>query len=324
MNRRDFVSGFAALGALITAWGPAIAQQPGPTRRIGILRTDTVFDTWIETFRKTLDALGYVEGKNVTYDYQLASTTNLPQAAGDLLRAKVDLIVAAGTPAALAAKQASGTVPIVFMSADPVHAGLVASIAHPGANVTGIGTLAPELGVKRLELLRQLLPHAKRLAVLVNLDNPVNVVQRRLLDSAAKDLGFQLQDCNIRRRDDLDEALSTLKRSHVDGFVMVVDAVLMGAQPRIAQQSLRTKVPGIFPFRTGVEAGGLLSYGPDITALWRQAAEIANKILRGANPADLPIEQPTKFELVVNVKTAKALGITIPESILLRADEVIR
>jgi putative ABC transport system substrate-binding protein len=304
---------------------PASGEEPATgVKRIGILRADNVFDPWIESFRKTLESLGYVEGKNVAYVYRLAAAADMPQAAHELIKSGVDLLVAGGTPAALAAKQASATVPIVFMSADPVDTGLVASLGRPGGNVTGIGTLAPELGVKRLQLLRELLPHAKRLAALTNPDNPVSAIQQRPLESAAKDLGFQLQIANVRRREDLDTALSALKRTQVDAFVIVIDAVLMGSQARIAQQGLKTKVPGIFPFRTGVEAGGLLSYGPDIPALWQQAAVIADKIFRGAKPADLPVEQPTRFELVVNLKTATVLGISVPQSILLRADEVIR
>ena len=307
------------------AGAPAGGEEPiTGLKRIGVLRADTVFDPWIEAFRKTLDALGYVEGRNVAYVYRLAAAADMPQAARDLLRSGVDLVVAGGTPAALAAKQASTTVPIVFMSADPVDAGLVASLARPGGNVTGIGTLAPELGVKRLELLRELLPRAKRVAVLINPDNPVSAIQQRSLESAAKNLGLQLQMCNVRRREDLDGALSALKRTNVDAFVIVIDAVLMGSQARIAQQSLRAKVPGIFPFRTGADAGGLLSYGTDNTALWQQAAVIAGKIFKGAKPADLPVEQLIRFELVVNLKSATALGVSVPESILLRADEVMR
>ena len=313
----------ALIGSVAVAAAGGVEPAAG-FKRIGVLRADTVFDAWIETFRKTLDTLGYVEGKNVAYDYRLATAAEMPQAARDLLKSGVDLVVAGGTPAALAAKQASTTVPIVFMSADPVDTGLVASLARPGANVTGIGTLAPELGIKRLELLRELLPRARRLAVLINLDNPVSAVQQRSLESAAKDLGFQLQIWNVRRREELDGALSALKRSHAEAFVIVIDAVLMGGQPRIAQQMLRAKIPGIFPFRTGPQAGGLLSYGPDIPALWQQAAVMADKIFKGAKPADLPVEQPIRFEVVVNLRTATALGLSIPESILQRADEVIR
>jgi ABC-type uncharacterized transport system substrate-binding protein len=313
-----------ALFATITSGLAAGVEQSTAHKRIGVLRADTVFDAWIETFRKALDSLGYVEGRNVAYEYRMAAAADMPQAARELIGSKVDLVVAGGTPAALAAKQASATVPVVFMSADPVDTGLVASLAHPGANVTGIGTLAPELGIKRLELLREILPHAKRLALLINPDNPVSAVQQRSLELAAKDLGFQLQVFNVRRKEDLDGALSGLKQRRAEAFVIVIDAVLMGAQARISQQCLKAKIPGIFPFRTGPEAGGLISYGPDIPALWQQAAVLADKILRGTTPADLPVEQPTKFEFVVNLKTAKALGITIPESILLRADEVIR
>jgi len=321
---KTFCVALALLGGIACVPAAGSVQPATSLKRIGVLRADTVFDAWIENFRKTLDALGHVEGRSVAYDYRLASVADMPRAAQDLVKSGVDLIVAGGTLAALAAKQATASVPIVFMSADPVDTGLVASLARPGANVTGIGTLAPELGIKRLELLRELLPHAKRLGVLVNLDNPVSAVQQRLLDSAAKDLGFQLQSWNVRRREDLDAALSALKRSHAEAFVIVIDAVLMGSQQRIADQMLKAKVPGIFPFRTGPQAGGLLSYGPDIPALWQQAAVIADKIFKGAKPADLPVEQPIRFELVVNLRTATALSLTVPESILQRADEVIR
>jgi len=320
---RTLCVAFALFAAI--AGGLAKGAEPVPgLKRIGVLRADSVFDAWIGTFRKALDGLGYVEGRNVAYEYRMAAAADMPRAARELVSSGVDLVVAGGTPAALAAKQASTTVPVVFMSADPVDTGLVASLAHPGANVTGIGTLAPELGVKRLQLLREVVPHAKRLAVLINPDNPVSAVQQRALESGAKDLRFQLQVFNIRRKEDVEGALSELKRRHVDAFVIVIDAVLMGSQARISQQALTVKLPGIFPFRSGPEAGGLLSYGPDIPALWQQAAVLADKILKGTKPADLPVEQPTKFELVVNLRTAKNLGITIPESILLRADEVIK
>jgi len=315
-----------ALAFLASANGaPAAGAEPAAgLKRIGVLRGDTLLDAWIETFRQVLDALGHVEGRNVAYDYRLAAAADMPQAAGDLLRSGVDLVVAGGTPAALAAKQASGTVPIVFVAADPVGSGLVGSLARPGGNVTGVATLAPDLATKRLELLRELLPRATRLAVLMNPDNRASVIEQHSLESAAKGLGFRVQILSVRRGEDLDGALSALNRRYVDAFVMMYDAGLVDSRARIAQHSLKGKVPGISAYRTFADAGGLLSYGADPRALWQQAAVMADKIFRGAKPADLPVEQPTRFELILNIKTATALGLSVPESILLRADEVIR
>jgi putative ABC transport system substrate-binding protein len=302
----------------------ADAEAGSSLKRIGILYQDTLFVSQIEIFRTALDALGYAEGKAVVYDYRLASATDLEQAARDMVRSGVDLIVAPGTPAAQAALRATASVPIVFFAADPLGSGLVGSLARPGGNITGVATLSPELGAKRVELLRELLPHATRLAVLVNPDNPVSAIQQSALESAARDLGFRLHILSVRRREDVDGALATLNRRQFDAFVIVTDVVLIAHEARIAEHARRGKIPGIYAYRTFVDAGGLLSYGADIRALWQQSAALAEKILKGAKPADLPIEQPTRFEMLVNLKTAKAIGLTIPQSILMRADEVIR
>ena len=293
-------------------------------QRIGILRADPSFDPSFDSFRKTLQTLGYVEGRNVAYDYRLAPPAELPQAANDLAASGVDLMVAVGTPAALAAKQASPPIPIVFVAADPVGSGLVASLARPGGNATGVASMTAELGVKRLELLRELLPRATRLAVLINPDSPGSQIQLRRLEPVASNLGFRRQILNVRRREDLDGVLAVLDRKHFDAFIVVLDAVLFGSEARIAQHSLKSRVPGVFAFRAAVDAGGLVSYGADVHALFHKAAAMADKVLKGMKPADLPVEQPERFELIVNFRTAKAIGLAVPESVLLRADEVIR
>ena len=312
-----------ALFALMVLTAHAAESAPR-MKHIGVLRTDTVFDAMFEAFRATLGGLGYREGKDVAYDYRLAPATEMQQAASEIIRAGADLLVAAGTPSALAAKRASSTVPIVFLSADPVGSGLVGSLARPGGNITGVATLAPELGTKRLELLRELLPHATRLALLINPDNPVSAIQQRSIELAARDLGFRLRVLNIQGQEELEDALSALNRKSVDAFVMVSDPLLIGNQSRIASHALRNRIPGIFAYRSFADAGGLLSYGADPRAMFEQAAFIADKIFKGSKPADLPVEQPTRFELIVNLKTAAALSLSVPESILLRANEVIR
>lgn len=302
-----------------------IAADPvAGLKRIGILYQDRLYVSQFETFRQGLAALGYAEGKNIAYDYRLAAAADLEQAARDMIRFGVDLIVAPATPAALAAKRVSQTVPILFLSADPVAGGLVVSLARPGGNATGVGSLSPELGIKRLELLREFLPRATRVAVLANPENPVSGIQLRAIESAAHNLGFELQILNVRRAKDLDAALATLNRKHVDTFMIVTDQVLLAQEVRIAEHALKNRLPGIYAYRTFADAGGLLAYGADIRAMWQQMAGLAGKILSGAKPADLPVQRPTKFELVVNLRTAKAIGINIPQAILLQADEVIR
>jgi putative ABC transport system substrate-binding protein len=266
---------------------------------------------------------GYIEGKSVNYEYK-SGHDDLQRAADALARSGVDLIVTPGTTAAHAAKRATTTVPIVFYGADPVGTKLIASLGRPGGNVTGVASLGEETGAKRLELLRELLPHSTRIALLVNPDNPATVSQLPGMEAASMRLGFKLFVADVRRSEDLKAAFATVERKHADALYIVPDAVLIGLQSEIIDRSLKAKLPGIFSYRMFPLAGGLISYGPDFGAVWRQCAEYADKILRGAKPADLPVEQPTKFELVVNLKAARALGIAVPESILVRADEVIR
>ena len=248
-----------SLALVLLVLMPLSGQAEDPARglkQIVILRTDTAFDAWFDAFRVTLQELGYREQKDVAYQFRLAPAAEMQQTASDVIRAGADLLVAAGTPAALAAKRASSTVPIVFLAADPVGSGLVENLARPGGNITGVATLAPELGAKRLELLRELFPRATRLALLINPDNPVSAIQQRFIETAARNLGFRLQVLNARGPEELDRVLSALNRKSVDAFVMVSDPLLIGNQSRIASHALKARMPGIFAYRSFVHAGG--------------------------------------------------------------------
>jgi putative ABC transport system substrate-binding protein len=300
------------------------AEPPAGLRRIGILYQDPLLITRIEAFQNTLHELGYVEGVTISYDKRMANAGELDAAARALTQSGVDLIVTPGTTGALAVQRSSPQTPLIFYVADPLSIGLVKSLARPGGNATGIASLAAETGMKRLELLKELLPRAGRVTVLSNPDNPITSAQQSAIEEAASKLHIKLRNAAVRRAEDIDGALAMIDPKHSDAFVILPDAVLIARSAKIAQHALKVGAPGIFSYRMFTDAGGLISYGPDFQAVWRQCAIYADKILRGAKPADLPVEQPTKFELVVNLKTAKALGITIPESILLRADEVIR
>ena len=313
---------FALLAMTTGTSASGVEPAPG-LKRIGILYQDPGVLDQIDKFRDTLRGLGYVEGKTVGYEYRLAGE-DLEAAARELAQSGVNLIVTPGTPAALAAKRATATVPIVFYVADPVTTGLITSLARPGGNTTGVASLAEETGAKRVELLKELLPHARRVALLLNPDNPANRLQIPTIKSAAQSLGLGIRVVSVRRQEDLKAAFSMVDRKHADALLILPDAILIAHQSEIAEHALKRKLPGIFSYRMFPDAGGLMSYGPDFAAVWRQCAVYADKILKGAMPADLPVEQPTKFELIINLKTARALGLAIPESILLRADEVIR
>jgi putative tryptophan/tyrosine transport system substrate-binding protein len=320
---RRLLSVVALLVGLYVPASPLCAEAAAAPKRIGILYQDPGILSQIDTFRETLHGLGYVEGKTVAYAYRLAGD-DLEGSARGLAQTGLDLIVTPGTPAALAAKRATATIPIVFYVADPVSTGLIASLARPGGNATGVASLAEETGAKRLELLKELLPRATRVALLVNPDNPANAAQMPAIKSAAHSLGLKVLVMNVQGPEDFKAAFSMMNRKHADALFILPDAILIAHQSQIVEHALKEKLPGIFSYRMFPDAGGLMSYGPSFAAIWRQCAVYADKILKGAKPSDLPVEQPTKFELVVNLKTAKALGITIPESILLRADEVIR
>ncbi len=276
--------------------------------------------------RDALRELGYVEGKNLTFERRFAEDRldRLPGLAAELVSLKVDVIMAAGTLAPLAAKRATSTIPIVMMAAgDPVGSGLVASLAHPGGNVTGMSLMAPDLGGKRLELLKELLPGISRVAVLWNAANPYSALVFKETVGAARTLGVELQSLEIREPPDIDGALEAATGQHADALITVEDPLTIDLRKKIAEFAADHRLPTISGLRVFADSGFLMSYGADLADIIRRSAVYVDKILKGAKPSDLPVEQPTKFELVINLKTAKSLGLTIPSILLARADEVI-
>jgi putative ABC transport system substrate-binding protein len=329
MDRRTFLAGTGAV--LLAAPLGVEAQQVGKVARIGFLAGNLAAIPHLrEAFRQGLRDLGYVEGRNVVIEDRDAKgkLERLPALAAELVALKVDVIVAGSTPHALAAKQATGTLPIVFAAADDaVGSGLVASLARPGGNVTGLSFLAPELVGKRLELLKQAVPGVTQVAVLWQpggLGERTEQDQLKEADVAARALGVRVQFVEARSPADIDRAFSDMTRARAGALTVLTGAMFFIERRRLADLAAKNRLPAVYPWRDGVDAGGLISYGPDLADLYRRAATYVDKMLKGAKPADLPVEQPTKFELVINLKTAKALGLTIPPSLLGRADEVIQ
>lgn len=316
-----------ALGLCVTP-GVTAAQTPPKTYRVGVLASSTEanFAPSVKVFREALHAAGWVEGQNLTLDVRYTSGyAQLKQLATDLVRLKVDVIAALGTPATQAAKEATTTIPIVMESlADVVASGLVQSLARPGGNVTGVSGFAPELSGKRLELIREILPQAERIAVLANRSNPVTTSVLRANAAAAQQMRMKLDILDVRGRSDLAPAFEAIRRKRADALVMVADPVLFTERPLIVELAAKHRLPAIYETRLFADAGGFLSYGPRSRERFQRMAVYVDRILRGANPGDLPIERPTTFELVVNLKSAQALGLTIPQSVLVRADEIIR
>ena len=321
MRRRE-VMGLLA-GAIFGAPKPARAQV-SEVRRVGLLMGARLPP--LETFRHALRELGYRDGENIRFEDRFAegSEQRYPALAAELVASRVDAIVTWGTPATSAAKRATSAIPIVMAAhGDPVGTGTVASLARPGGNITGFSTLNTELESKRLEILKELVPGLARVGVLTNAGSAyaIDAVQRLRRDAAAK--GFVVEEAAVRDRSDLDTQLQALAKARPEAVVVVADSFLTANHSRIAQAMADRGLPAIYGYREAAEGGGLISYGPDYHELFRRAAGYVDKIFRGAKPGDLPIEQPTRFELVVNLKAAKALGMKIPESFLLRADEVI-
>jgi ABC-type uncharacterized transport system substrate-binding protein len=314
---------------LVVAPLAAEAQQAGRTVTIGYLgnSSPSLESNAVEAFREGLRQLGYVEGHNLIIKYQWAEGQQGRSAvlAAELVRLKPDVILTSGTPGTHAAKQATQSIPIVTaLAGDPVATGLVSSLAKPGGNVTGLATLNEELEGKRLEIFKQVVPKLSRVAVLLNPANPFTTIALKGTRSAAEALGVKLQPVEVRGTNDLDGAFATIKAARPQGLIVIPDRFLLTYRASIVQFMAKNRLPGMFPFREFAQEGGLMAYGPDTTDMYRHAATYVAKILRGAKPADLPMEQPTKFELVINLKTAKALGITVPHSLLLRADQVIQ
>jgi len=317
-----------ATGALLAAPLAAFAQQQAKVPRIGFLGAATAA-AWaprIEAFRAGLRDLGYVDDKNIVIEFRFAEGQydRLPALAAELVRLKVDVIVTHSVPGALAAKEATATIPIpVVMTnvGDAVERGIVASLARPGGNITGDTFFAPELAAKRLEALKEAIPRIRRVAVIVNPDNP-GPARLQAMEKTAKALGVTLVRFDARGPDELDSTFAAMAKVRVDSLAVVEDPALIPANKQIAELAVKQRLPSI-GFIEYVEAGGLFGYGVNFLALYRRAPVFVDKILKGAKPADVPIERPTTFNFVINLKTAKALGLTIPQSVLLRADEVI-
>ncbi len=322
-----------ALGALIAVLAvgaPLVAAgQPARVARIGVLSSSSAEreQPLLRAFRQSLRELGYVEGRHLVIEprYTGRGFEKLPELAAELLRLKVDVLVVTGAPAATAARKATSTVPIVMTNvADPVALGLAASLARPGGNVTGLSDFNAGVVAKRLELLKELVPSASRIGVLLNPGNPTNPAQLKLAEAAAAPLHVTLLPAEARAPDDIDPAFTALKTARADAVIMIGDPLLGSHRRRIIEQAARHRLPTIYSTREYVADGGLLAYGTSFEDLYRRAATYVDKILKGASPADLPVEQPTKFELAINAKTARALGLTIPPAVLLRTDLLIQ
>jgi putative tryptophan/tyrosine transport system substrate-binding protein len=321
MRRREFIT---LVGGAAAAWPlGARAQQAGKLPTIGYLGTES---QPVAAFVQRLRELGWTEGRNVAIEYRWLEGRNdrVAEITVELVRIKVDVIVTAGTPAALAAKQATSVIPIVFaIAADPLGTGLVASLARPGGNITGLSIQQADLAGKRLELLREVIPALRRLAILANIGNPNAVPEMGEVRAAARTIGLEVAVFEIRRTEDIAPAFEALIKDRSEALYVVGDPLLTTNRIRINTLAIGARLPTMHGQRGNVEAGGLISYGANFLDLFRRAAEYADKILRGAKPADLPVEQPNKFDLVINLFAAKALGLTVPPTLLARADEVI-
>jgi len=325
---RDKIFYLALWAVLLALSFPAGAQQSGKIPRIGFLGAASAsgYAPQLEAFRRGLRDLGYVEGKNIILEYRWAEGTydRLPVLAAELVRLKPDLVLTHGTAGTRAAKQATTTIPIVMaVSGDAVATGLVASLAHPGGNITGSSFFNPELAAKRLELLKEVVPALTRVAVLMNPGNPVNEVSLQAMERTARSLGLELQQVNVGGPEEFNAAFSTIVKGRAGALSVFDDAMLIAQARRVADLAAKNRLPTI-GFNELAEAGGLMSYGVNFPDLWRRAATYVDKILKGAKPADLPVEQPTKFEFIINLKIAKQIGLTIPQSVLYRADKVIK
>jgi putative tryptophan/tyrosine transport system substrate-binding protein len=324
-KRREFIS---LLGGAAVAWPLAArAQQAGKPPTIGFLgaATPSVANPWVAAFVGRLRELGWIEGRNLTIEYRWAegSGDRAAEFAAEFVRLKVDVIVTYANPMVVATKQATSVIPIVFAAAaDPLGTGLVAGLARPGGNVTGLSVQQTDLAGKHLELLRDLIPGLRRLTIMTNPGNSAAVLEMREVQAAARTIGLEAATLEIRRAENIVPAIESLK-GHAEALYVCIDTILFSNRVRISTLALGARLPTMLSNREFVEAGGLMSYGPSFPDLFRRAGDYVDKILRGAKPADLPVEQPTRFDLVVNLTTAKVLGLTIPESFLLRADEVI-
>jgi len=324
MRRREFIT---LLGGAAVTWPfVARAQQPGKLPTIGFLGASTpvVWSHWVTAFALRLRELGWTEGRTVSIEYRWAEGRNerYAEIAAEFVRLKVDVIVTVGGPA-LAAKRATSVIPIVFaIATDPVGDGLVASLARPGGNATGLSGVQTDTAGKRLELLREVVPALRRVAIIVNVGNPAAVLERSEAQAAAKTLGLESVPLEIRRAEDIAPAFEALK-GRADALYVCSEPLVSVNRVRINTLALAARLPTMYGQRDFVDGGGMISYGPNFTGQFRRAAELVDKILRGTKPADIPVEQPTKFELIINLTTAKVLGIEVPATVRARADEII-
>ena len=314
---------------ILTAPLASDAQPPGKSRRVGILTAVTAptIEPLHELLRQELRERGYVEGQHIVLESRSAEGhyERLPALAAQLVALPVAVLVTWGTPATVAAKQVTSTVPIIFLAlGDPVGSGIVASLAQPGGNVTGVSNLTAELSAKQLELLKEIVPGLRQIAVLLNPRNPVSALQLHWTEHAAQALGVQLQVVKVHDPSEFEAAFLSMTRERAGALTVLADTVFLSQRRQIADLAFKHRLPAMFNLREYAEAGGLIAYGPRLADQWRRAAYYVDRILKGTKPADLPVEQPTKFELAISLKTAQALGITMPPSLLVLADEVIQ
>ena len=320
----------ALLVAALLQVAPSLAQQSARVPRIGFVMPGSADASagLINAFREGLQELGYVEGQNIQIDFRWQPADRpdlLPAIVSELVRSNPDVLVGPTTPQALALKKATSTIPIVMVvPADPIGTGLVQTLARPGGNVTGLSLMSTDIMAKRLELLKETVPRISRVGDIWNPANPATQRDFKEIEIAARKLGLTIHSAEVRGPNDFNSAFSSLTRSRVDALILQTDQLTWIHRQQIANLTVQNRLPTIFFAREYVDGGGLMSYGASLADLYRRSASYVDKILRGASPAELPVEQPSKFELVVNLKTAKALGITIPEAILLRANEVLR
>jgi len=324
ITRRTFCSMLLALPF------PARAQQPARIFRIGILlpASASFYSARLEAFRQRLRQLGYVEGKNILIEYRYAEgkLERLPDLAAELVRLKVDVIVTSGSPALLAAKKASTTIPIVFaFASDPVGTGIVSSLARPGGNITGLSTMGPDLDGKRLELLKEAFPKVARVAFLWGGSSGTRGnLPLTEMEAVAKALGLKLLSLPVRSLDDFESVFARAKKERAQALITSANSLIANQQRQVLDFAAKNRLPAMYPESEFVEAGGLMSYAPNYTDLYRRAADFVDKILKGTKPAEIPVEQPMKFEFIISLKAAKQIGVTVEPNVLVRADKVIR
>ena len=328
IDRRTFIGGVG--GGILLAPCAALAQQPGRVYRLGYLSTPTreSVEKGVDAFLRKLHELGWIDGQNLAIEYRWAegNVDRLPELAADLVQRKMDVIVAPAGSAALAAKNATSSIPVVMIfPSDPVETGLVASLRRPGANVTGTTfTAGPEIFSKQLQILKEAIPRLSRLAVLSNPADPTFALQVRDVEATARSLRIRLQHVAARGPEDLESAFAAMARERAEALLVTGSSTFLAHRGKVAELALKARLPTMLSFRESVAAGGLMAYAVNMADFVGRAAVYVDKILKGAKPADLPVEQPTRFELVINEKTAKALGIALPQALLLRADDVLQ